>query len=86
MDKTRWNFEPIGNEHQATNSFQNQLEVPFYQSILYPSGGLYSTPKDLSKYLIGLLKNHEKASNLINNVAFQEMISPQTSNGTISSF
>jgi len=77
MHQTQWKFEPNNHPNQATTYFQNQLAVPIYQNILYPSGGLQSTLSDLNIYLMAALKNNAANHILLPATAFKEMIAPQ---------
>jgi len=76
MQQTKWQFETNQTE-QATTYFQNQLQVPAYQSSLYPSGGLQSSLSDLSLYLMEVLKNYNGSNTLLPTTAFQTMVEPQ---------
>ncbi|MEM1121777.1 MAG: serine hydrolase domain-containing protein [Bacteroidota bacterium] len=77
LSQTRWSSDTKSDQPQATTYFQDQQIVPQYENILYPAGGLYSTPHDLSQYLMALLKNNAGSEHLLSAAAFQEMISPQ---------
>jgi len=79
MNQTQYNSKKQEGLNKATTYFQNQLEVPNHQSILYPSGGYYSTAADLSLYLIELLKCYEGDGELVTKETMLQMIQPQLS-------
>lgn len=77
MNQTQWEFENKKGIERTITYFQNQLEVPSYQTILYPSGGFYSTAADLSLYLTELLKCYDGEGTLLPKETLEQMIQPQ---------
>ncbi|MEM0992341.1 MAG: serine hydrolase domain-containing protein [Bacteroidota bacterium] len=77
MKNTQWSFENRTTNSQAKGYFQSGQQVPSYQSILYPSGGVHSTLHDLSLYLMAVLKNEADTPVLLSPSSFQLMTTPQ---------
>jgi len=77
MDASTWNLEEAKNNKHITyyNEFYN--EVPQYQIITYPDGGLYSSVSDMTRYLQEMMKGLEEESSIMTKKSYQEMMRRQ---------
>ena len=77
MNSSTWQLEEAKNHNHITyyNEFYN--EVPKYQIITYPDGGLYSSVSDMTKYLQEMMKGLEGQSGIMTKKSYQEMMRKQ---------
>ncbi len=58
----------------------NSLPV-FFHLITFPDGGLITSPMELSKYLIELIKGYSGKGTLLSKASYQELFNPQLNAG-----
>ncbi|MEX2411888.1 MAG: serine hydrolase domain-containing protein [Candidatus Paceibacterota bacterium] len=77
MNSSTWKLEKAKNNNHITyyNEFYN--EVPKYQIITYPDGGLYSSVSDMTRYIQEMMKGLEGESSIMTKKSYQEMMKKQ---------
>lgn len=58
-----------------TTYFQNKTKIPQYKPILYPTGGMMLSCKELSQYLIEIIKGYDGKSKMLEKESFKTMLS-----------
>ena len=56
------------------------IETPIFGENTYPDGGLFSNCKELSTYLIEMIKGYNGKSDLLTNKSFETMMNPLLTN------
>ena len=77
MNTSSWKLEEAKTKKHVTyyNEFYNV--IPNYQIITYPDGGLYSSVRDMTKYLQEMMKGYAGESSIMSKESFQEMMRKQ---------
>lgn len=77
MNSSTWKLEEAKNKNHVTyyNEFYN--EMPKYQIITYPDGGLYSSVGDMTRFLQEMMKGLEGESSILTKKLYQEMMRKQ---------
>lgn len=76
MDSSGWVYD----DQQADNATLYEASrkvVPTYSLVTYPEGGLRTSGRDLSQYLIEIIKGYAGKSSLLTRESFQTMLSPK---------
>ncbi|MEM9051510.1 MAG: serine hydrolase domain-containing protein [Bacteroidota bacterium] len=77
MDNSGWKLEDIDiNKHSRLYRNDNSL-LPFYTAITYPDGMLISSPHDMAKYLVELIKGYAGEGTLLTQDSYQEFFREQ---------
>lgn len=77
MNSSTWSLDQVDKKKQVT--YYNEIfnEVPRYQIVSYPDGGLYSSVSDLTKYFQEMMMGYEGESKLLSKASFREMMKKQ---------
>lgn len=77
MNSSTWNLEEVNQAEEVTYYNEIMNEVPRYEIVSYPDGGLYSSVSDLTKYFQEMMKGHTGEGKLLNHKSYQEMMTKQ---------
>lgn len=77
MQQSTWKLAEADTTQFASLYLSNGLQVPNYQLITYPDGGLITSISDFSLYLMEMLKGMAGESQLLQQRYFKEMMSNQ---------
>lgn len=77
MNDTSWNVETLSKDKFATRYFSKEKAVPDYYLITKADGGLYTTTKDFSKFMIEMIRGFKGEGKLLSAEAYQTMFTPQ---------
>ena len=77
MDASGWSYDKIDlSMHSKLYSYK-ETELPFYELITYPDGGMRTTAKDMGKYLSELIKAKSGKGTLLNPDSYKEYFKEQ---------
>jgi len=77
MHNSSWSLKDISESKHATGYNEIKNEVPKYQIITYPDGGLYSSVNDMTLYLQEMIRGYNGQSDLLSETSFTQMMSKQ---------
>lgn len=81
LSNTGW-IQSIQNKDSelAVGYFENRKEVPFYQGLLYPAGGMYSSCKDLTIFLQEHIKGYKDGitASILNQNSYNHLLLPHS--------
>ncbi len=77
MESSTWNLAEVDQKREVVYYNEILNEVPRYQLVSYPDGGLYSSVSDLTKYLQEMMKGYDGDGSLLTTESYQEMMTKQ---------
>ncbi|MBC3789101.1 serine hydrolase domain-containing protein [Spirosoma utsteinense] len=77
MTASGWHFNAIDLSNY-THTFQNKTTpYPYYSLNTYPDGGLLTSSRDMSKYILELMKGYFEHGSLLSKESYKEYFRPQ---------
>ena len=77
MDASGWSYDNIDLSMHSKLYSNTESELPFYELITYPDGGMRTTAKDMGKYLSELIKAKSGKGTLLNPDSYKEYFKEQ---------
>ena len=77
MDASGWSYDKINLSMHSKLYSDKETELPFYELITYPDGGMRTTAKDMGKYLSELIKAKSGKGTLLNPDSYNEYFKEQ---------
>lgn len=77
MDASGWSYEKIDLSMHSKLYSDIETELPFYELITYPDGGMRTTAKDMGRYLSELIKAKAGKGTLLNPESYKEYFKEQ---------
>ncbi|MGB5205403.1 serine hydrolase domain-containing protein [Eudoraea sp.] len=77
MDASGWSYDQIDLSMHSKLYSDTESELPFYELITYPDGGMRTTAKDMGKYLSELIKAKSGKGTLLNPDSYKEYFKEQ---------
>lgn len=77
MHNTGWDIETYTKENFATRYFSKEKAVPDYYLITKADGGLYTSTKDFSKFMIEMVRGFKGKGKILSPESFNTMFTPQ---------
>ncbi len=77
MDNTSWDLQNMNENAHVTYYIENGNQIPNYEIITYPDGGILSTVEDLTKYCQDLIKCSKGEGVLLKKDSFYKMTEAQ---------
>ena len=77
MDASGWSYDQIDLSMHSKLYSDKESELPFYELITYPDGGMRTTAKDMGKYLSELIKAKSGKGTLLNPDSYKEYFKEQ---------
>ncbi|MEL6865033.1 MAG: serine hydrolase domain-containing protein [Bacteroidota bacterium] len=77
MNQSTWQLQQADSKLLASLYLSNGQQVPHYQLITYPDGGLITNASDFGKYLMEMIKGLAGESKLLSQDSYREMMSNQ---------
>ena len=79
MDASGWSYDQIDLSMHSKLYSDTASELPFYELITYPDGGMRTTAKDMGKYLSELIKAKSGKGTLLSPDSYKEYFKAQLS-------
>ena len=76
MTASGWNFNSIEIDNHSKLYADKNTEIPFYELITYPDGGMRSSTHDMSIYLGELIKGYNGKGTLLKVESYKELFAP----------
>jgi len=76
MNNSAWIIDTAHIQQYGKLYFNHTDELPLYTLLTYPDGGLRTTPADLSKYLIAIIKSYYGDTSLLSAPSFKQLFAP----------
>ena len=76
MDASGWSFDSINLDEHATLYANPDTEIPMYELITYPDGGLRSTTHDMGLYLSELISAHNGNGKILSSEGYKTYFTP----------
>lgn len=76
MASTTWRYEEADTSRYST-LYYDQYELPYYQILSYPDGGLITSSTDLSLFLVELIKGYTQTGTLLSVDSYMEFFRSQ---------
>jgi CubicO group peptidase (beta-lactamase class C family) len=83
LTDSHWFYDPPHEPAYATLYKVNREAYPPYSLITYPDGGLRTSCRDLSSYMLEMLKGYEGKSSILTPESFKTMLTPQFDNSNM---
>ena len=77
MNNSYWTLNAIPKKNLANLYLSNGLNIPHYQLITYPDGGLFTCVSDFALYLKEMIKGINGEGKLLNASSYKEIMSNQ---------
>lgn len=77
MNDSGWSYDQIDLAMHSKLYSDKETELPFYELITYPDGGMRTTAKDMGKYLSELIKAKAGKGTLLNPDSYKEYFKKQ---------
>lgn len=77
MNSSGWSYDQIDFAMHSKLYADKESELPFYELITYPDGGMRTTAKDMGKYLSELIKAKAGNGTLLNPGSYKEYFKEQ---------
>lgn len=81
MNDSGWSFEAVKMENHSKLYTGDGSEIPFYELITYPDGGLRSSANDMSLYLTELIRAYQGKGSLLSKDSYKEYFTPILNDG-----
>lgn len=82
MTSTTWFFDEADSANYS-KLYYDDYELPYYQILSYPDGGLITSSTDLSKFLIELIKGYSGNGSILNANSYNEFFKSQLDNNSL---
>ncbi|MFS4482189.1 serine hydrolase domain-containing protein [Hyunsoonleella sp. 2307UL5-6] len=82
MTSTTWFFDEADSANYS-KLYYDDYELPYYQILSYPDGGLITSSTDLSKFLIELIKGYSANGSILNANSYNEFFKSQLDNNSL---
>jgi CubicO group peptidase (beta-lactamase class C family) len=76
MDSSAWSYEAIDMEQHSVLYADPDTEIPYYELITYPDGGLRSSIEDMGLYLVELIRGKKGKGRLLKPESYREYFKP----------
>ncbi len=76
MTATSWFFEEVDMD-KYSKLYYDELELPYYNILSYPDGGLISSSTDLGYFLVDLIQGFSGSGKLLSASGYQEIFTSQ---------
>ena len=76
MDDSGWSFDAVNMENHSKLYTGDGSEIPFYELITYPDGGLRASAHDMALYLTELIRAYNGQGQLISDSSYKEYFTP----------
>lgn len=77
MNASGWSYDKIDLSMHSTLYADKETELPFYELITYPDGGMRTSAEDMGKYLSELIKGKSGNGTLLNANSYREYFKEQ---------
>ena len=77
MNSSTWFFDQVDKNKEVVYYNEILNEVPKYQIVSYPDGGLYSSVDDLTKYFQEMMRGYSGDGKILSQASFQKMMTQQ---------
>ncbi len=77
MTDSHWFYEADKSDQYASLYDANKKPYDFYTLVTYPDGGLRTSCRDLSTYLIEMIKGYQRQGSLLNTSSYEALFKPQ---------
>lgn len=77
MSASGWSYNKIDLSRHSTLYADKETELPFYELITYPDGGMRTSAEDMGKYLSELIKAKSGKGTLLNSDSYREYFKEQ---------
>jgi D-alanyl-D-alanine carboxypeptidase len=76
MNHSGWVIDTQHIQQNGKLYFNHTLELPLYTFLTYPDGGLRTTPADLSKYIMAIIRGYYGDTSLLSAASFKQLFTP----------
>jgi D-alanyl-D-alanine carboxypeptidase len=76
MNNSGWVLDTLHVQKYGKLYFNHTAELPLYTLLTYPDGGLRTTPADLSKYVMGIIRGYYGDTSLLSAASFKQLFTP----------
>ncbi|MGB5693350.1 MAG: serine hydrolase domain-containing protein [Flavobacteriaceae bacterium] len=76
MNSTGWSFDSVDMEFHSVLYSDPDTDIPYYELITYPDGGLRSSTHDMGLYLLELIRAKKGDGRLLSAESYQEYFKP----------
>lgn len=77
MNNTGWGLQSIDMKKHSRLYIDTKTAYPFYRCITYPDGSIITSSKDMSKYILELMKAYFGEGTLLSKESYLEYFKPQ---------
>lgn len=77
INASTWNLDEVNRDEEVIYYNEILNEVPRYEIVSYPDGGLYSSVSDLTIYFQEMMKGHVGEGTILNHQSYLEMMTKQ---------
>ena len=76
MNSAGWSFDSVDMQNHSVLYADPETEIPYYELITYPDGGLRASTHDIGLYLTELIRAQKGEGSLLNVESYQEYFKP----------